>query len=344
LRQYEYGSLEFWRKLANKSDATVSISLSDFKSSMVDICGYKTDDDTTFLSTIWYPKLRVSGFGINIGDPEAYVERSLELVGEDEITLKQGNKYFIYRSFTAVGETDEEIVVADGTAYPYPVEDPDNSGRYILRVLQVSGTTTTELTYDATPDAGQYSYNNATYTLTVGSTTALDIIKVYWSAATAGTQTFFTNNDSDASALSADCCTILLSTSTTVYKLQSVGVNVSFDRTDYKEIGNKEVVQRGIKNKTVTITLGRILGSYAIEDILRGESTTFGKIDARNFLDNITLTVKIYNNNDKDTFKCKYNFTNLSPTSLDMGAPVDDYVTRGVSLEGESMTIQSTDV
>lgn len=345
MRQLEYGSIEFWRKLTNQADDVVSIDLNDFKNAMVDVCGYKTDDSTsTFLGTIWYPELRVAGFSITVGDPEAYVERNFELIGEDEIALKGDNKYFLFRKFTASGGTDEEFTVSDGTTYPHATEDPDNSGRYILRVLQVSGTTTTELTYDATPDAGQYSYNNSTHVLTVGTTTAADVIKVYWSAATAGTQTFFTNNDSDSSALSADCCTILLSTATTVYKLQSVGINVAFDRTDYREIGNKDIVQRGIRNKTVSITLGRILESYAIEDVLRGEASSFGKIDVRNFLDDITLTVKIYNNNDKDTFKCKYKFTGLSPTSLDMGVPVDDYVTRGVTLEGEAMTIQSTDV
>lgn len=341
VRQLEYGSIQFWRKLANKSDDVTSIDLDDFKTSMVDICGYKTDDSGTFLSTIWYPKLRTSGFSISIGDPEAYIERNIELTGEDEITLMNNNKYFINRSFTASGGTNEEFTISDGTTFPHAVEDPDNSGTYLLRVLRVNaaGTTTTELVYTT-----DYTYVSGTHILTVLSTTAGDIIKVYWSATTAGTQTFFTNNDSDTSAISADSCTILLSTSTTVYKLQSVAVDVRFDRTDYKEIGNKETVQRGVRNKTVTITLGRILEAYTIEEILRGVSgSSYGKIDAREFLDNITLTIKCYSDNAKGTFKMKYKWTNLSPSSLDMGAPVDDYITRGVSLEGEEMTIYSTD-
>jgi len=69
LRQFEYGDIEFWQKLANVAPSATSVVLNDFKTSMIDICGYCTDDDTTFAGTVWYPKLRTSGWGISIGDP-----------------------------------------------------------------------------------------------------------------------------------------------------------------------------------------------------------------------------------------------------------------------------------
>jgi hypothetical protein len=36
--------------------------------------------------------------------------------------------------------------------------------------------------------------------------------------------------------------------------------------------------------------------------------------------------------------------TNLSPTGQENGVPLNDYVTRGATLEGEDLTISSTEV
>jgi len=69
LTQLEYGSMEFWRKITNKGDAITTITLADFKTPAFDICAYLTDDDGTFKGTIWYPKLRTSGFSIRPVSP-----------------------------------------------------------------------------------------------------------------------------------------------------------------------------------------------------------------------------------------------------------------------------------
>jgi len=340
-RQYEYGSLEFWLKLGNKGSATDTIDLNDFKNSMVDICCYKTDDDGTFQGTVWYPKLRLAGFSLAIGDPQAYIERNFEWVGEDEIQLLNDNKYFIHREFTADGGTNETFVVSDaGTTYPDPISDPDNSGYYLFKVVRVRAGIATELVYTT-----DYTYDSGTVTLTVVSTTNGDKIKVYWSAGSYITgEEPFTNNDSDAAAISASSCSIYLQSANYVYKLQSVNIDVSFDRTDYYEIGNKEVIQRGIRNKTCTVTLGRILEDFTIEEIARGVTDLdYGKIDAREFLDNLALIVKIYDNDDKDNFLMKYTLTDLSPVGLDAGIPVDDYVSRGATLECEACTITTAE-
>ena len=60
----------------NKGTTVTQINWTDFATSAVDIAGYKTDDNGTFLGTIWYPKLRVNSFSVNIGDPEALIERN----------------------------------------------------------------------------------------------------------------------------------------------------------------------------------------------------------------------------------------------------------------------------
>lgn len=344
-RQFEYGEIEFWRKLANVSDATTSITLNDFKTSKVDIVGYKTDDSGTFLGSVWYPKLRTAGFGLSIGDPQAYIERTFDLVGEDEIIFQGNNKYFNYQRFVAAGGAPESITIDD----PSPVADPDNSGEYILKVLRVNASdgTTDELEYTSGTATGNYYSFSAPSTLTV-ATAINDIIKVYYTAATFNTNSqsaVFTNNDTDAGALLAEATSIYLYTGTNnyVYRLQSIGIDVSFDRTDYFEIGNREVVQTGIREKTVRITLGRILEQYTIEEVLRGAVADYGKLDPREFRDDITLRVKCYGNHTKNTFNIGYKCTNLSPTGFDNGVPLNDYVTRGATLEGEDLTISNSE-
>lgn len=338
LRQNEYGEIEFWQKLANMPSNDYEITLADFKTAMVDICGYKTDDSGTFEGTVWYPKLRTSGFGINIGDPQAMIERTFDLVGEDEIILQGDNQYFMYKKFTAVGGSNETF-----TVIPEPTLDPDVSGAdgYFLRVLRVSGGTTTELTYTT-----DYTYNPTTYVLTVLSTTAADVIKVYYSSDDyLSGQTVFTNNDTDAGGISADCASIFLyvAADNYVYRLQSVGIDVSFDRSDYYEIGNKEVVSRGIRENTVRVTLGRMVEAYTIEEVLRGQVADYGKLNPREFGSANTLRVKVYGNNTKNTFNIGYKMTNLAPVTLDEGVPLNDYNTRTTTLEGEDLTISSVE-
>lgn len=340
LRQLEYGNIEFWRKLANKSDATTSINLNDFKTSVIDIAGFQTDDSGTFLGTVWYPKLRTAGWGINIGDPDALIERSFSLVGEDQISFSDSNKYLIYLESTASG-TGHQIVIGSGgfSTYPDPQNDPTSSGAtQILRVVRVRSGVATELVY-----ATDYTWNSSTNLMTFpAGTLASDLYKVTYSASayiTGGSP--FTLNNTDLGGISADSCSIYLKVSNYVYRLQSVGVDVSFSREDVKEVGNSEVVQRGIKEKTVKITLGRILEDYTIERIMTGAPASFGKYDVRNFQDDISLTIKVYSDKDKGTFKCGYKFTNLSPTSTDLAVPTKDYVKVGTVLEGEEAIIAS---
>ncbi len=345
LTQLEYGAMEFWQQLANVASSDNDIDVGDFKNSMVDIAAFKTDDAGTFLGTVWYPNLRLESFSLNIGDPEAFLERSFDFVGEDEITLLNDNKYLIMRRMLCDGGLT--YTISDGgTTYPDPVMDPDNSGQYVFKVVFYDGSadTTTELTRDT-----NWTYNSGTKVVTligVVTETSVDYIRVYWSAGsyTTGVETF-TNNDTNASSVSADACDIWLTSGNRVYKLQSVGIDLALDRTDYKEIGSTEVIQRGVRDTTITITLGRILEDHTVEEVLRGkQGLSYGKIDPREFNDDLDLKIKLYSDNAKGTFLMRYAFSLLSPIGLEAGAPLDDYITRGATLEGQSMVISTTDV
>ena len=341
MRQLENGALAFWNELANKATSNTVVTLTDFKTSMVDILGYKTDDSGTFLGTVMYPKLRTSGFSLNIGDPEAIAERNFTLVGEDEFFWQNSNKYVVFFSKTAPASGSNwviEIGASGQTGYPYPVKDPDTSGSYIFRIVRVRSGVNTFLT-----EGTDYTYNSGNRQLIILTPTFGDLYKIWYTAATyiSATEPFVVN-DSDLSNIGAECFSIYLTAGQYVYRLQSVAVDVTFDRQDIKEVGNYNVVSTGVRNKTVRITLGRILETYAIEEILRNKvSASWGKLDPRQFVSNSKLYIRVYDDKDKDTFKLGYSFANLAAVNLDAGVPLDDYAKRGTQLEGEDAIITS---
>jgi len=343
LTQLEYGNIEFWQKLVNTAVkgniGEDAITMADFKTPYSDICAYLTDDDNTFKGTIWYPSLRTSGFSLTIGDPQARIERSFDMVGESAVIWQGTNKYFIYNKHEVSSGDDNEI---DLTAIP-PAVDPDNAGVYILRVVRVRSGISTELT-----SGTDYTYSNVTKILTITSITTADIIKTYYTSATAPAD-IFTPNDSDVPGLIGDCASIYLyipasghpASGDYIYRLQNVTIDVAFDREDIREIGNKNVVARGVRNTTVTVTLGRILEAFTIEEVLRGEVTDYGKIDVEKLTDSAALIVKIFDDNTKTTFKYGFKATGLSAMELRGGAAINEYVKADNTLEGEDLSITS---
>jgi len=333
-RQLEYGSMEFYRKLTSKGDAVTQINFTDFKTPRFDIAGYETDDNDGFVGTVWYPGCRTQSLSLNIGDPEALIERNFTFVGEDDMTFKDDNKYLIYKRFALTGGSNETVALSD----PSPVTDPDNSGQYLLRVVRVRSGTATILTHGT-----QWSYNGSG-TLTInGSSTAGDVILVWYTGSSyiTGVDPFSLNN-TDLAGISAESVTILLQAGNTLSRLQSVALEVNLDRFDVGEIGNKDKVQFGTRDITARVTLGRILETYTIEEVLRGKAgLSYGKIDVREFSSNFSLIIKVYSDNSKTTFKLGYKVLDLSPVTGDNSTPTDDYINRGVVLEGETGFITS---
>lgn len=337
MTQLEYGSMEFWKKITNKSDTVKSITLADFKTPAFDICGYLTDDAGTFRATVQYPKLRTSGFSISIADPDANIERSFDFVGEKAIIWREGNKYFIYNRHLCGSGSDNEIDLSGKE----PVEDPDNSGTYMIRVLRVRGSDTTELV-----DGTDYTYSSVTKVLTITSVQTDDVIKSYYTSATAP-DTIFTANTSDPASILADSVDIYLyipasgvpTASNKIHKIQSGTIDVSFDREDIKEVGSREVQKRGVTDSTVSVSLGRLLDNYTIEQVLRGVGSSYGKIDVEKFTDEATLIIKVYEDYTKTTFKYGFYATGLSSSELRGGAGINAYVNKENALEGEALTI-----
>jgi len=341
LTQYEYGNIEFWQKLVNTATlgavGQTAITQDDFKTPYSNICAYMTDDDGTFLGTVLYPELRTSGFSLSISDPQAIVERSFDLVGESAIILQNTNKYYIYERYACGSGGDNEVDLSTRA----PIVDPDNAGVYMFKVYRVRGAATTELTLTT-----DYTYSNITKILTIVSVQAGDVIKAYYSSATAPA-TMFTTNTVDVAAIRGDSVDIYLyvpasgkpSSADYAYRLQSVSLDVSFDRLDLREIGNDEVVARGVTNTTVTATLGRLLETFTIEEVLRGQTAGYGKIDISQFSDEIALIIKIYSDNTKTSFKYGFMATGMTTTDIGGGVNVAEYVNREGTIEGKSFSI-----
>jgi len=334
MRQYEYGAMAFWYDLANKVTpvgAPYYITLEDLKETKCDIAAFLTDDDSTFRGTIWFPKLRVNGFTINIADPDAIIERSFDLIGEDYKMLD--GKYFSFEKATVAAPGDEDVVLD-----PVPIEYALST--YIFRVLRVRAGVVSELEEGSGTNQWEFALPA---TVTVHDCLVDDLVKVYYPSATAYTATW-TDNNSDPDCLLAEYAEIYMKvgTGTRIYRLQTVGIDVAFERADYKEIGNSEVVQTGVKSKTVTVSLNRFAENFALEDILASD-TTYPFIDPRNFSDAIQLQVKIFNEKEHTTFKIGYLITGLSPTTLGTSQTIEDYQQRTNALEADNMKLSSVE-
>ena len=324
--QFEYGSMAFFYDLANKATpggAPYDVDLDDLVETQCDIAAFLTDDNATFRGTIWFPGLRVNGFSINIADPDATIERSFDLIGEDYKMID--SNYLSYETATAAGATT--VIVLDPVPILYTATD------YIFRVLRVRSGVVSEL--EETTD---WTFA-APATVTVTGGVVGDVIKIYYPSATAYTTTW-TDNDADPDLLLAEYAEISLKvgTGTRIYRLQSVGIDVAFDRADYKEVGNSEVVQRGVNNKTVTVALNRFAEDFALEDILASD-TIYPYIDPRNFAEDIQMQVKIYSEKAHTNFKIGYLITGLSPTTIGATQDVEAYQQRTCNLESDNLKI-----
>lgn len=344
LTQREYGALDFFRRIANVENSVNDITLSDFESSAFDIVAYYKDTDGDAFATAWYEKQRVAGFSVTISDPEAVTDRSFDFVGEDGKTLKGDMKYLIPVKYTCgisdVGEVEITLGASgDGFEdYPTPIEDPRNSDQYILRAVRIRAGAVTDLVVGT-----DISFDGVD-TVTVTGCLASDIIKFYYGATTyISGQVPWTANTSDLPSISANSASIYLGTSQYLYRLQSVTITVNFTREDKKEVGNSEVVQRGVNKDEVTIELGRLLDRMTIEDILAGGSgSSMDLIDINELGNDFTLIVALYSDKKKQTFKMGYKATGLYPSGWKPGnVDVEAHVEAGDTLTGDNLTITS---
>jgi len=337
LTQYEEGELDLYRALANKPDAN-KLELTDFASSLFGIGAYLKNDKGEFKGSVWYPGQRLGGFTIEIGDPRSMVTRTFDFSGEDVKVLQSNNKYLIeLKKVVESGETPTtEITIGAGdyANYPEPSEDPNNSGTYILRVVRTRGSDVIVLT-------SGYSYDPDTKKITINNTEVGDIYKIYYSASSyISGENYWTDNDSIAPAIPAYQCSLYIATSNYLHRIESARIEVAFTREDHYEIGAEEAFARGVSSYRVTLTLGKILDKFTLEELLSGKSAGWGIITPKIFSNDITFYLLIYSDLNKSNFKLGYKITKLALTSWTPGdASVEAYLRGGVTLESDNLLI-----
>jgi hypothetical protein len=336
--QLDYSTLAIFKKLAGKADSVDSLTLNDFKTPASDITTLLTDDSGVVKGTYLYSELRLNSFAFNIGDPNARIERTFNLVGEAVKLTKVGAKYVIYkRAEVESGEEGDFDIVLTA---PVPAINPDTS-KYIERLVRVRAGVAEKLVEGTTDDT--YAYVNGTTTLTVHGAEVGDAYRVCHFAAehVTGVEPYEVNDD-DPATMKAYHAEILVGTSQRLYRLQSISVDVTLDRSDEGAIGTKDKIGRGISKKTVKITLGEILDEFTVEDVIRGEVSGYTVMDVANLSDDITVMVKVFGDYPHETFAWGMKSTGMMPTDYSATASVENYVKKNVSLQGSALLLSET--
>lgn len=339
LRQIEYGSLEFYRKMACKEGG--NIQLQDFDDALFHIVGYEGDSSQVLKASILFPRCRLNRIGFSIGGPEDIIERSFDITADSKIIWQNNNKYFILKTFEIESgdiESDESVELL--LENPYPIQDPDTSS-YVYEVLKVRGNETKEIEEGAAKD---FVYNNSTHLLTVQNCEIGDIIKVYYTSSSyISGQEYHEVNDIDACALYAYHVSIWLvdgAITNYLYRLNSIGIETSFDRQNVKEIGNRETVETGIRTRMVRVNPTGFVKDYSLEEIVRGVAgQNYGKIDIEKFKDTISIVVKVYSDLEKQNFIIGYQVEKMSVSGLDKNIPVNDFLTKAITWESDNLLI-----
>ena len=341
-RQYEYGNLEYYLKLANLSSGD-KVELKDFDDAFVHFVGYEGLDENIFTSSILIPRGRLNGMTLSLAGPEDIIERTFDFTADTKIIWQNNNKYFIYKRFIV-----ESGNLGSGNISTFTVDDPspvkdDDKNNYLWEVYRVRDGETVELV-----PITDFSFDNVTGILTVQQSEVGDVIKVYYTSSVyISGQQYHTLNDSDSYALRTYNASIYLIdgvVSNYIYRLSALSIDTGFDRQDVKELGNIETVETGSRTRTVRVSANGFTKDYALEEILRGVyGQNYGKIDIEKFKDTIALVVKIYETSDKLTFKIGYQVENLPVASLDKGVPVNDFLTKAVTLESDNLLITTNE-
>ena len=340
LTQKEPLTITTFRQFAGKTSG--SVSLSDFRTPATDIFWFLTDDDDTVTGTLWYPKLRMNGFNISVSDPSSQIERSFDLVGELASDLQGTQKYLNYKILTVASG---DLVADDYTTAisdPVPVEDVRAAGKYLFRVTRIrSGATTIDLDYGT--DDNEYDYASGSNEITVYAAAVGDVYKVFYSAAALpAADSTWTANTTDVGGTPAyNISAWIGSASNQLTRVQGLTIDVALDRADEGEIGNKEKVVRGSNDEVVTITIPRKLEDFVIDEVLVGQAANYAHIDIEDYLSNIAIVVKIYEESAKSTFKWGIKLTNCSPTEIADSINVQEYADRNTVLESREMVISA---
>lgn len=330
----EYGDIKPFGLFSHQT-APTSVSLEQLKDKKFDIMALKKQQDAdTLLATRFIPDCYLSGFNLNIADADAKLEQTFNFVAEKHLTFLGANKYVKSEVLT--------IAVGAATLSETPVVDPDNAGKYAIKAYNV--TKGLDLVEGASDD-----FTIVGTALTVVNATNManaDKIQLVYSSTTI--KDFAAVDDSNAYYIPAKYCTIELweggSSLVTVKRLQSIGVAVTFNRTPYSEIGNKNIIARAVDTINVVVTLGELISDETLDQYLVDDDGSHAKIDIENYLDTRDLHINIFDSDKKDNFLAQYIIRNLKVTGGNIEGGVNAALTGGRTLEADNMIYTNVEV
>lgn len=332
--QYERGQIQTYLTLANlAAEPGAGIDLADFSSSKTDVVLYERDDFSGNLEqSIWVPKAVIDSIELNIADPEAKIERTVNLSADTKIELQYGNKYLIHKGPIAGTATTTVVSLAD----PLPVENPNVSGEYALRVDRTRSGETSTL------DSSEYSYSPTDLTIT-GSQVG-DVYNVYYSAASFGTAGDPTTVDSgNPCFLKAKNVKVTLNDGTNTVELDlltSLTITATLNRISESVIGNKEKILKEVQDNSVAIKLtGRVKDSSIAEVFMNKATQNWGINQVDLYNDNVILTVKIYSDDAKTNFVIGYEVSAIAFTDDNSDFAANAFGTLDVSAKSDNMLI-----
>lgn len=342
--QLERGEILSYLTLANlDTEPTGGVDLLDFSGALVDVAFYGRDEfDGTIEKTVWFPKMAISSLALDIADPEARIERSFELTGDNERHLQYDNKILIHKKNTAPSGTSGGYNI-DLTSAGIPAVDPNNSGAYMLRVDRTRAGVTETLTLGT-----DYTYTVSGEVLNITSALTDDVYNIYFSSDAFGVDGDPTSVDSaDPCFLKADSVTVLISDGNEEIELDlltSLSISASLERIDEGVIGNDEKILKEISGTPVSVSLsGRVKNAEILEAFMGHVNDDWGITDVKEFLDNVRITVKIYSDSTKSSFLIGYQTSGLSFTDDSEDFTANEFGTLDVNCSSTNLIITTTE-
>lgn len=323
----EYGEIKPFALFAGQT-APSSVSLDDMKDKMFDVVSLKRkQSDSSMFITRYVPQCYLTGFNLNIADPEGKLEQTWNFVAENHYTLLGTNKNLKIEVLT--------IAVGAATLSETPVVDPDRAGCYAIKAYNL--TQGLELVEGA---SGDFTITGTALTV-VNAVTMANADKIHIAYSSTTSKDFEAVDDVDAYYIPAKYCTVELwegaSKLVTIKRLQSLGVAATFDRTTYGEIGNKDVIARAVNSINVVVTLGDLTSDESFDQYMRDTDGAYNKVDIRKYLETRDLQIKIYDSEEKTTFLAKYIIRNLKVTGGNVEGTANVALTGSRTLESDNM-------
>jgi len=337
--QLEYGTMDSYLQFAGLSSEPVAgLTMADFNTALTDLQQPgKSEFGGDVEQTLWLQKLSVDSIGIDIADPEAKIERTFELSGDKYKILRKANKYLIFVEDDAPSGTSGNYVI--DISDPAPVEDPNNTGVYVLQMYRIRAGDATELSLTT-----DYTFNQPTNEITILAANAQDNYRVWYSAGSYGSAGDPTEiNDVDDCFLKADSITVLIDDGVHVAVeldlLTSLSISATLNRLGEGVLGNDEKILRDVETTEVSWSLDGRIKDAILEEVLMGEAGQDHGIIDMSLFGTVNIVVKIYEDSTKSVFKMGYKSTDLDFSDESRDFDANAFGTKPVSLAGTSLLI-----